>query len=151
MLFRPAPVVLTIERQHSADSCVSGQISLNGKLVGYTLERSWEGDIPFISSIVAESYTGFVRSDTKNRWRIELDNVSVEGRIDRTSIQLHIGNSTADSLGCILIGNNLTSDLCHLTRSKAAFANSKLEFAKANGGEPDQKVAITVIITDYSK
>ncbi len=146
-----APVVLTITRQHSDNSCVSGQISLNGKLMGYTLERRWEGDIPLISSIAAGSYNGFVRTDTKDRWRIELDNVSIKDKPDRTNVQLHVGNFVADSLGGVLIGTNLTSDLCHLEGSKAAFDNFKLEFSKAAGGEPDKKVQITVIITDYSK
>jgi len=107
--------------------------------------------VPLISSIVAGRYNGFVRTDTKDRWRIELDDVSVIGKNDRTNIQLHIGNFTAESLGCILIGTNLTKDLCQLEDSKAAFDKFKLAFAKAAGGQPDKKVAITVVITDYSK
>jgi len=129
-----APIVLTIARQHSDNTCVSGQISLNGKLVGYTLERRFEGNIPLISSIIGGTYNGFIRTDTKDRWRIELNDVSVIGKNDRINIQLHIGNFTEDSLGCILIGTNLTKDLCQLEGSKAAFDNFKLEFVKAAGG-----------------
>jgi hypothetical protein len=36
-------------------------------------------------------------------------------------------------------------------RLMAAFDNFKVEFAKAAGSEPDQKVQIKVILTDYSK
>jgi hypothetical protein len=134
-------VTLKIVRQHSNASCISGQISINGKIMGYTLERPWQGNLPLISSIPVGTYSAFVRTETKDKWRIELRDVPKRG-----NIQLHIGNFVADSLGCILIGRNLTDNLCTLTDSQAAFNSFKLEFAKAAGGEPDSEVPVTVII-----
>ena len=134
-------VTLKIIRQHSDANCVSGQVSLNGKIIGYTLERPWQGNLPLISSIPVGTYSAFVRTETKDKWRIELRDVP-----NRGNIQLHVGNFVADSLGCILIGRNLTGNLCALTDSQAAFNTFKLEFAKAAGGEPDSDVPITVVI-----
>jgi hypothetical protein len=94
-----------------------------------------------ISSIPVGTYSAFVRTETKDKWRIELRDVPKRG-----NIQLHVGNFVADSLGCILIGRNLTDNLCVLTESQATFNSFKLEFAKAAGGEPDSEVPITVII-----
>jgi hypothetical protein len=138
-------VTLIITRQHSDEKCTSGQISLNGKIVGYTLERPWQGNIPLISSIPAGTYSAFVRTETKDRWRIELKSVP-----NRQNIQLHVGNFVSNGVGCILIGRNLSSDLCTLEESQAAWDNFKVEFAKAAGGQPDSDVQITVIITDIS-
>jgi hypothetical protein len=134
-------VTLKIIRQHSDANCISGQISLNGKIMGYTLERPWQGNIPLISSIPVGTYSAFVRTETKDKWRIELRDVPKRG-----NIQLHVGNFVADSVGCILIGRNLKGNLCELTESQAAFNSFKLEFAKAAGGEPDSDVPVSVII-----
>lgn len=141
-----SPVTLTITRQHSDDKCTSGQIAINGKIVGYTLERPWVGNIPLISSIPQGKYIAFVRTQTKDRWRIELKNVP-----DRSPIQLHVGNFISDGVGCILIGRNLSKDLCQLEEGQAAFDNFKVEFAKAAGGQPDRDVQITVVIVDNYK
>ncbi len=141
----PKAVSLTIHRQHKGSDCVSGQMDLDGQVVAYTLERPWEGNIPLISSIPAGHYHGFVRTRTKDRWRIELTDVP-----NRPNIQLHVGNFLADGVGCILIGSNLTPNLCTLTDSKAAFDKFKIAFAAAAAklGQPDVNTPIELAIGD---
>lgn len=141
----PRPVQLKVLRMHSGKDCTSGQISMEGTIVGYTLERPWQGNIPLISSIPPGRYQGFVRTKTEDRWRIELVNVP-----NRGNIQLHIGNFVADSVGCILIGSNLTASLCQLSDSKAAFEKFKLAFADAAAklGQKDVDTPIELSIED---
>jgi hypothetical protein len=139
------PVDLSVQRQHSGKDCTSGQISIEGQIVGYTLERPWEGNIPLISSIPAGQYHGFVRKSTSDRWRIELTDVP-----NRHNIQLHVGNFLADGVGCILIGSNLKPDLCTLIESKAAFDKFKLSFAAAAAklGQADDNTPVILTIRD---
>ena len=141
----PEPVKLKIQRQHKGSDCTSGQISIEGTVAGYTLERPWQGNIPLISSIPEGRYHGYVRRNTSDRWRIELNDVS-----GRTNVQLHVGNFVADGLGCVLIGANLTKDLCTLTDSKAAFDKFKLAFAAAAAqkGQPDDQTPVELTIVD---
>jgi hypothetical protein len=141
----PKPVSLAIHRQHAGTDCTSGQMVLDGQVVAYTLERPWEGNIPLISSIPSGHYHGFVRTRTKDRWRIELIDVP-----NRPNIQLHVGNFAADGVGCILIGSNLKPDLCTLTDSKAAFDKFKLAFAAAAAklGQTDVDTPVELAIGD---
>jgi Family of unknown function (DUF5675) len=142
------PVKLRIERQHTGKDCTSGQISLEGNIVGYTLERPWQRNIPLISSIPSGRYHGHVRTNTSDRWRIELTDVP-----GRTNVQLHVGNFVADGLGCVLIGANLKQDLCTLTDSKMAFDKFKLAFAAAAAkkGQTDYETPIELTITDLNE
>jgi len=80
-----------------------------------------------------------------DRWRIELSDVP-----GRTNIQLNVGNFVADGVGCVLIGANLTSDLCTLTDSKAAFDKFKLAFAAAAAkkGQSDTDTPVEISIGD---
>jgi hypothetical protein len=95
----------------------------------------------------SRSLSRFVRTQTNDRWRIELTDVP-----NRRNIQLHIGNFLADGIGCILIGSNLIQNLCVLTpgESKAAFDKFKLAFAKeaAKVGQRDVDTAVELIIRD---
>jgi hypothetical protein len=140
----PRPVRIKIQRQHSGKDCISGQLSLEGDIVAYTLERPWEGNIPLISSIPAGRYSAFVRTETKDRWRIELTDVP-----NRSNIQLHIGNTLADGVGCIMIGSNLQKE-CTLVEGKAAFDKFKLSFAAAAArlGQQDKQTPIELWISD---
>jgi hypothetical protein len=139
-------VTLTITRQHTGARCTSGQLALNGRVLGYTLERPWEGNIPIISSIPPGRYKAFVRTTSKDRWRIELSDVP-----RRENVQIHIGNYVPDGVGCILIGRTVNKDLCSLEDSKFAFDNFKVEFEKAAGGAKDKDVQVSVVILDATK
>jgi uncharacterized protein DUF5675 len=134
-------VTITILRQYSDKKCTSGQLSLNGHIMGYTLERPIEGNIPLISAIPVGTYQAFVRLDTKDRWRIELKDVPKRG-----NVQIHIGNTLENSVGCVLLGSTLGDDMCSVKDSKAAFDKFKLEFIKQSGGAPEKDVAVLVVI-----
>ena len=69
------PVTLELQRQYSDKECTSGQISLEGKFIAYTLEVPWQGNIPLISSIPPGHYHGFIRTTVKDHWRVELTDV----------------------------------------------------------------------------
>lgn len=142
----PAAIKLVIVRQHSGRDCLSGQISVGDHIQGYTLERPFEGNIPLISSIPVGRYKGFVRTRTKDRWRIEL---VVPGR---SNVQLHVGNFLQDGVGCILIGSNLTKDLCTLVDSKTAWDKFKLAFTAeaARLGQKDVDTPVELVIEDQN-
>ena len=136
-------VTITVTRQHMDKNCTSGQLTLNGKVLGYTLERPPEGNIPLISSVPAGSYHAFVRTETKDRWRIELTGVPKRG-----NVQIHVGNTLDDTVGCVLLGTDLGADMCTLRNSKAAFDKFKLAFIKESGGAPEKDVEVIVVIKD---
>jgi hypothetical protein len=139
-----APTVsLIVRRQASNKRCTTGQLILNNTVAGYTLERPWENNLPLISQIPAGRYSAFVRSENGSRWRIQLKDVP-----GRTDIQLHLGRSPANTIGCILVGSNADPDHCTLTNEDAAWEKFKLAFAKAAGGAPDHDVSILLSIDD---
>jgi hypothetical protein len=136
-------VSLIVRRQASNKRCTTGQLILNNAVVGYTLERPWENNLPLISQIPSGLYSAFVRSENGSRWRIELKDVP-----GRTNIQLHLGHSPANTIGCILVGSNADPAQCTLTNEAAAWEKFKFAFAKVAGGAPDHDVAIMLSIED---
>jgi hypothetical protein len=76
-----------------------------------TLELPYRNDITDISSIRPGTYQGAVRSDGHLGWRIEL-NVPT-----RRNIQIHPGNTTDDTTGCILVGDR-SSQPCFVGNSQ---------------------------------
>src|SRR5262249_10511743 len=115
---------IKIERKFRSEECSSGYLSINGKAMCYVLERPWLDNLPEISSIPAGTYAASVRIDGSKGWRIELKNVP-----ERTNVQLHIGNTTADSIGCLLPGMELDRDtLCRVIDSAAAMKKLRTTF-----------------------
>ena len=139
------PVVLKLIRQNSSGQCTSGQLAFDG-FIAYTLERPWQGNLPIISSIPMGTYHGYVRTRTRDRWRIELTDVP-----GRSNVQIHVGNFVADGIGCVLIGSNLSPDLCTLQASAVAMNKFKLAFnaASAKLGQPDIDTPVALIVTDH--
>ncbi len=136
-------VTVTIDRKYSGASCTSGYIEIDGKIIAYTVELPWNGNKPLISSIPVGSYYGFLRYDKSDRWRIQL-----EGVPNRSGVQIHTGNTTDDTEGCILIGTGLNSDLCSLSAgtSRPAYAAFKKAFyGSANPVEtPVKRIVVKV-------
>ena len=135
------PFNLTISRQHRSAVCTSGYLAVNGRVIAYTVELPWRGNAPEISSIPAGSYPAHLRYDHADKWRIELDDVP-----GRTNVQIHIGNTTADIKGCILVGSSLSPSLCSVSGSAAAYAALKTEFyGSANPtSTPDRTIRVVV-------
>ena len=118
-------VTITIQREKigkAPGECTYGTISVNGTPFGYSLERPFEGNISLISSIPAGSYAAAVkeRPGATDTWRIQLLNTK-----DRKNVQIHVGNTLADTLGCILVGETLKPDKCNIQNSKAAYTALK--------------------------
>jgi hypothetical protein len=94
-----------------------------------------------ISAIPAGAYPATLRYDHADGWRIELQNVP-----DRTNVQIHVGNWTSDSHGCILVGTSVSKDLCSLQDSKNAYDALRRAFYAAQVAPPFPDEAIDVEI-----
>src|SRR3954469_24293797 len=89
------------------------------------LEKPWRGNALLMSAIPNGVYNGILRYDHTDQCRIELRNVP-----GRDHIQIHTGNSPDDTEGCILIGKELTPDICTIRggTSKSAYNALKRAF-----------------------
>ena len=110
--FWMADPTLEVTREFNSGQCIMGYLSLNGEVVCYTLELPYVGNITDLSTIPAGTYSGFIREDGNKGWRIELANVA-----GRKNIQIHIGNYTAQTQGCTLIGMNADPGQCTVLNS----------------------------------
>lgn len=137
----PAAFVVTIARKHMGSDCTSGYLAVNGSIIAYTLELPFQGNAPLISAIPNGSYDGFLRYDHPDRWRIELKNVPGRG-----NVQIHTGNTVADSEGCILVGSALNAELCGVTGSKAAYDALRTAFYGSPNpvATPDKTITVKV-------
>ncbi|MBX3252516.1 MAG: hypothetical protein KF862_00135 [Chitinophagaceae bacterium] len=107
---------ITVDRKLKNSTCTQGYLSVNDKIIAYSLEKPDLNNINDISSIPHGTYEGFIRTDGSRGWRIELKNVPGP----RTNIQIHVGNITDHTLGCILIGKNTDLNSCSVADSRAA-------------------------------
>ena len=115
---------LVIARKFMSDTCTSGYLAVAGNIIAYTVELPWRGNMPLISSIPMGSYSATLRYDHADHWRIELVGVP-----KRDHVQIHIGNTTSDIEGCIIIGTKLNPDLCSLTGGSSKVAYDALRTA----------------------
>ena len=67
-----------------------------------TLEHPWQDNKRMISCIPTGDYWAFRRQSPKRGYEL-FELASVPGR---SNIQIHIGNTVADTDGCILVGTN---------------------------------------------
>jgi hypothetical protein len=140
----PPRINLCIYREYKSDSCISGYLAVENKVIAYTLERPDVANLNGFSAVKAGVYPAHLRYDKTDQWRIQLENVP-----NRTAVQIHIGNQVTDSGGCILVGLQLDADLCALSDSSGAYARLKKAFS-AVLGETDlpKEVDIQVEIDD---
>lgn len=105
-------------------------ISDRGTRLCSALELAWRGNIGGISAVPAGSYAGFVRTDGRLGWRIELT-----GSGTRKHVEIHIGNSPVNTKGCILPGTgNSTDASCFVSGSAQA-----MDVLRAAVGEDDRR------------
>lgn len=83
----------------SYDDCTLGRLWC-GDVQCFTLELPWHNNLPNISCIPPGQYSYFRRTSPSNGEVLELRDV--EGR---TFIQIHAGNYTRHTFGCILVGD----------------------------------------------
>lgn len=93
---------ITIRRTYLSD-CVTGVLELQSGWRCVTLERPDLDNEQMISCIPEGTYEYFYREDGANGKVFELTNV-----VNRTVIQIHIGNYVRNSVGCILVAKTLS-------------------------------------------
>jgi hypothetical protein len=106
----------------SLNDCIPGTLYLveeftrsdSGQKLADTLELSYRSNQNVISAIPTGLYTGRVRTDGAQGWRIEFD--AVPGR---SNIQIHPGNRTSEIEGCVLVGKSANMQACTVLESKA--------------------------------
>ena len=96
-----APARFTLQRLDHTERATFGQLfDAEGKQICVTLELPWKYNAKSISCIPPGTYRAYRRKSPKRGyWLYEL--IAVPGR---SHIEIHIGNTTADSEGCILVG-----------------------------------------------
>lgn len=139
---------ITIDRKMNKDNCTIGYLFVNNEPISYTLELPWRDNANFISSIPKGTYTGFLRYDKSEGWRIQLSDVT-----GRSGIQLHIGNYPSEIEGCILMGMEVNVDGCAVFASGKAYANFRKAFYGSDDPvkSPDVKIVLSVNGDNYSK
>ncbi|WP_412034429.1 DUF5675 family protein [Rhizobium beringeri] len=134
-----APFDLTIKRETnlatvtSVNDCVKGRLFIGQKFYNSpdtaiaglefcdTLELPWRNNLNEISCCKPGDYQGKIRTDGHLGWRIE-----VSGAIARDNIQIHIGNSPKDTVGCIMLGRWSNTQSCFVNGSGGSLAALRL-------------------------
>ncbi|GEJ44416.1 MULTISPECIES: DUF5675 family protein [unclassified Chryseobacterium] len=131
---------LTIERKLSSDICTMGYLIANGEVLCYTLELPWADNLNNISCIPIGTYSGILRYDKTDGWRIQLENVP-----NRTGVQIHMGNYTNQIKGCVLVGTKAKVDNCSVQNSSGAYSKLKKAFygTESPNSTPNKKIVIT--------
>lgn len=80
--------------------CTPGILLIDGNLSLFTLELPWLNNKHEVSSIPPSTYN--IQFDPQNG-RYRVNDVP-----DRTAIEIHPGNSTNDTHGCLLVGKSLS-------------------------------------------
>jgi hypothetical protein len=112
---------LVLNRLHDYEGIIRGELILPGCYF-YTLELPWRDNELCKSCIPGGTYT--IQKAANGRWNL----LNVPGR---TEIQIHVGNTAADTTGCIIIGKSrgILEGLPAVLESKAAME----EFNNAMG------------------
>lgn len=131
---------ITIERKLSSTTCTMGYMSVDKKIICYSLELPWVDNLKNISCVPIGSYNGILRYDKKDGWRIQLDNVP-----NRDAVQIHIGNYTKNTRGCVLVGLDAKIEDCAIQQSNLAY--EKLKEAFYDSSNPNSTPNKNIIIT----
>lgn len=143
------------QKRGRQESCITGYVSVNGSIVGYTLELPYRNNQSSISSIPAGKYDATIKFEgskgpyTKEGFRITLLDVP-----DRSGIQIHIGNYPTEIEGCILVGTKVNPDTCTLEGSAAAYQTLKkavYEQAESDASAEEKKITVTIQNTGRQK
>lgn len=96
-----APPRFTLQRLDHTEHATFGQIAdAENREIVKTLELPWRYNAANVSCIPPGTYRCYLRKSPKRGYRL-YELISVPGR---SHIEIHIGNTTADSQGCILVG-----------------------------------------------
>lgn len=108
---------LTLLRGKSPPGCTFGNLySGDGEWVCVTLEEPWRDNADNISRVPAGTYPWFKRVSPKRGYEV----VELRDVPNRENVQIHIGNTVEDTLGCILVGS-AKGEGENITGSRLAF------------------------------
>jgi|SRR5262249_30959955 len=124
---QPKEFKVVVNRKHPFASGIIGEMFVNGTFVCYTLELAWLWNEKDKSCVPPGTYQGFVRTDHKDKWRIQLEGIPG----NREGVQIHIGNFPRDIKGCVLVGNSYSPDAVH--DSAAAYEKLKSAYRHSPG------------------
>tara|TARA_R100001443_G_scaffold21770_1_gene33997 strand:- start:5185 stop:5559 length:375 start_codon:yes stop_codon:yes gene_type:complete len=91
------------------DASTMGKLFLNGEEFCDTLELAWKDNQRSISCIPAGEYKVRLRLPRESATR-DYIHLLVKDVPNRSYILVHIGNTTADTKGCILVGQSRQQD-----------------------------------------
>lgn len=140
---RSIPQQIAIHRSAENNECTTGYLSVDGRMVCYTLELPDNANRRNVSRIPGGSYRAHLRYDHEDAWRVELENVR-----GRTNVEIHVGNWPFDTEGCILVGAGVDPQSCRLRDSERAYA--QLRTALYGNSDPEDVAEVfdlTVEIT----
>lgn len=132
---------ICIERKMRGDQCTMGYLLVNDNVLCYTLELPWLWNLQEVSCIPEGEYKGYLRYDKNDKWRIQL-----EGVPNREAVQIHVGNYTTETKGCVLIGTGASVEDCMVTGSSVAYSNFKEAFygTKNPNSTPNKRITIKI-------
>ena len=139
------PFRILIEREKSLaellnlNDCIPGKLTHVSDFSGssqignamQTIELPFKNNLSEISAVPAGTYSGRVRTRGPLGWRIELNNTN-----PRKNIQIHPGNVTEDTRGCILVGNRDGSTPCSVEDSRRALRKLKFKYNDSSNSRP---------------
>lgn len=109
---------MKLVRLVSSDLCTLGHLEDDeGVVICVTLELPWKGNQHEVSCIPQGAYPVIRYVSPKRGYEVPL----LEYVPDRSMIEMHIGNTVADTDGCILLGTRFGADGHSIEDSRAAF------------------------------
>lgn len=91
-----------------------------------TLELPFRNELNEISCIRPGTYGGSIREDGDRGWRIQLTGTK------QLAIQIHPGNVTANTHGCILVGTRVSGQPCTVINSRLMMTRIRDSFGTNN-------------------
>ena len=129
----------TLHRQKVTATAVQGEMSLDGSHYGWTLERAYAD--PEHACIPVGTYPLSIGWSE----HFQCDMVHVGNVPGRAGILIHGGNHVADSLGCIMVGQNHNAALAMIDTCAALVRGIK-EYVAAHPGATLEVVDDTVLV-----
>lgn len=139
---------IVIVRTYESDKCISGELFANRRFVCHTLELPWRGNKLDVSAIKDGNYRGILRYDKSDKWRIQLRD---EDTRPHTGVQIHIGNYTSQTKGCVLTGEIIENSNAQVLQSAVAYAKVKQAFYGTDNPVATPDVAIQIEILHMPK
>ena len=136
------------QKRDRQESCITGYLSVNGSVVGYTLELPYRNNQSSISSIPAGQYDATIKFEgVKGPYTREGFRITLLDAPSRSGIQIHIGNYPTEIEGCILIGTKVHPDTCTLEGSAVAYQSLKkavYDQAESDANAHEKKITVTI-------